>query len=331
MKILILRFSSLGDILLATPVLSALKQRYPDCIIEWVVKDNFQQALSTTLINKIHTFHDNKSFNDLVNELKHNSYDLVFDLHRNFKSWLIRRCFKNVFCYEKRELKRFFLVWLKKRYSTLPVPVMYFQALIKAGINIPSKWDLLFEINLNNEIAVMKKIALADQNFLAFAPGASYFTKRWPQNYFAQLAELLNDEFSLVLLGNGTTDDAICSSIASVSPKIINLSSRLLFSETAVVLKNCKMLISNDSGILHLAECFKTPVVAFFGSTTEELGFFPYSTSFKVLENKDLKCRPCSHFGRKKCPRKHFDCMHSIKPEIAYKEVKKLLKTIYNV
>jgi len=326
MRILILRFSSLGDILLATPVLTALKERYPDCTIEWVVKSKFSVALCSSLIDSVHTFTDTKSFRQLVTDLKQNDYDLVFDLHRNFKSWQIRRHFKNVFCYEKREIKRMLLVLFKIKYPVKPVPKMYFKALEKASINTPNHWNLLFDTSPESEKTVLQNNSLIAKKYLALAPGASYFSKRWPQSYFVELAKLLSDEFHLVLLGSGPVDEEICSHIALSGKNITNLAGRLSFAESAAVIKNSCLLISNDSGLLHLAECFKTPVVAFFGSTTEELGFFPYSTRYKVLENRDLKCRPCSHFGKKKCQEKHFGCMLSIKPENAYYEIIKFLK-----
>jgi len=326
MRILILRFSSLGDILLATPVLTLLKEKYPDCTIEWVVKSKFSAALSTSLIDQVHTFSDSKSFKQLITQLKTVDYDLVFDLHRNFKSWQIRRHFKNVFCYEKREIRRMLLVLFKIKYPVKPVPRMYFKALELAGIKTPDSWDLLFDVSDIKSSELLQKNNLIPKKYLAIAPGASYFSKRWPQSYFAELAKLLSIEFHLVLLGSGSVDEEVCSQIAHSGNNITNLAGKLSFAESAAVIKNSRLLISNDSGLLHLAECFKTPVVAFFGSTTEELGFFPYSTRYKVLENKDLKCRPCSHFGRRKCPEQHFGCMLSLKPENAYYEINKFIK-----
>ena len=326
MKILILRFSSLGDILLATPVLTVLKERWPDCTIEWVVKEKFLPALSTSLIDKIHTFKDNQSFNKLLIELKKNDFDLVFDLHRNWKSWLIRRNFRNVFCYEKREIRRLLLVWLKKRYPVLPVPAMYFQALRKADIAVPDKWELLFDIQPGLFEPLRQKFPVLEQKYLAFAPGASYFTKRWPEEYFSVLAQKLSLEYKVVLLGQGAIEEQICRRIAAGDDRIVSLAGKLSFVESAAVLKNCKLLVSNDSGLLHLGECCKIPVVGIFGSTTEELGFFPYATNYRIVENRALKCRPCSHFGRKKCPRGDLACLKTIQPEQVLQTIKEMIE-----
>jgi len=127
---------------------------------------------------------------------------------------------------------------------------------------------------------------------------------------------------SIVIIGYGKKEEDVANFISDENnDKILNLVGQLSLKESAIIIKHSNLVISNDSGLLHLAEVFKRKVIAIFGSTTEELGFFPYSTEYKVIENNELKCRPCSHFGKRKCPKKHFKCMEDISVNEVYDSI----------
>ncbi len=328
-KFLILRFSSMGDILLATPVIKALQDHFGknNCSIDWIVKKKFANTLETnSSINKLYSFSDKIDLKEIREKVKDIKYDFIFDLHRNFNSRYITSAFDNekVFKYNKRVIDRLLLVYLKRRYKNIiPITNLYFEALKKAGIDRfdDTKWDLQFEINDNKlETQTLEKnqLSVIKEKYIAFVPGASYETKNWPKEKYKLLAEkIIKSELDIsskiVIIGYGNKEEEIAKFITSENEaNIINLVGKLTLLESAIIIKNSKLVISNDSGLLHLAEVFKKRVIAIFGSTNEELGFFPYSTDYKVIENKELKCRPCSHFGRRKCPKKHFKCMEDI-------------------
>ncbi len=322
MKILILRFSSFGDILLATPVLDILKKNYPESEIHWVVFKKFEEALNTNpLIDKLMIFKDNKGFSRLKKEISGIDYDMIFDLHINSKTRALTNYRKNVFTYNKRVFDRFMLVHFKKKYNEIiPVTKMYFRALEKAGLDTTSKWKLRFGLVKETELATVETYGLHNINYIVIVPGASYYTKMWPREYFREMVRKIsvskNLNRKIIIIGKGREEEEAAEYIAEQDRKLcINLAGKLSFQETAAVLKFSDLVITNDNGPMHLAECFGKKILAVFGSTTEEFGFYPYSTQFEVVHNSGLRCRPCTHFGRKKCPKKHFKCMMDITPD----------------
>jgi lipopolysaccharide heptosyltransferase II len=332
MKILILRFSSLGDILLATPVIDVIKDKFPDSQIDWVVSKKFEEALNTNpLINKLMVYKDRTGFNKIKKEISKTGYDMIFDLHRNFKTRCLTRFKKNVFVYNKRVFDRFMLVHFKKRYKNiLPITKMYFKALEEAGFDTHPSWKLRFGLLKETELETVGKYNLNNMNYIAVIPGASYFTKKWPKEYFRELVRKISGTNTLnrkiLILGKGREEEEageyICDGNRSAC---INLAGKLSLQGTAAVLKFADLVVTNDNGPMHLAECFGKKILAIFGSTTEEFGFFPYAGNYKVIQNGSLSCRPCSHFGRKSCPKKHFKCMMDISPEAVFEKVTEML------
>ena len=328
MKILILRFSSLGDILLATPVLDVLKEAYPDCEIDWVVNSKFAEVLITNpRLNRVLTFKDKAGIENIRKDIRKIKYDLIFDLHQNSNTYYLTRFQKNVYRYNKRVFDRSMLVFIKKKYrEILPVTKMYFKALNKAGIKTPDEWTLRYGLVKSFQLSTINEYNLHNFNYIVIVPGASYPTKMWPKEYFKELVEKIsfnkNINRKVILVGLGEEDEEAAEFITKGNEfSCINLVGKLDLQETATILKYSDLVISNDSGPLHLAECFKKKIIAIFGCTTEELGFFPYSTQYVVVENKGLSCRPCTHFGKKKCPKKHFKCMMDISVDDVYREV----------
>ena len=162
-----------------------------------------------------------------------------------------------------------------------------------------------------------------NEKYIGFCPGAKHFTKQWPADYFAQLGNMLESNSYKVILFGGPNETELSNEIANQLNDPINLSNNNIL-QTAANMKMCKVIFTNDSGLMHLAAALKIPVISFFGSTVKEFGFFPYKVQNKVLEVKDLPCRPCSHIGRKSCPLNHFKCMTDTTPEIAFNALKRL-------
>jgi heptosyltransferase-2 len=143
-----------------------------------------------------------------------------------------------------------------------------------------------------------------------------HFTKRWPEERFVELTRLLTARGERLLLFGGRPDSAVAETIARTAPRgIADLTGRLTLMETAAAMERCRVVIANDSGLMHMATAVRRPVVALFGSTVREFGFFPYNSPAVVLETNGLRCRPCSHIGLPRCPKRHFACMREILPE----------------
>ncbi|MBN2858326.1 MAG: glycosyltransferase family 9 protein [Candidatus Delongbacteria bacterium] len=328
MKILILRFSSMGDILLATPVLDVLKEEFPESQIEWVVSKKYSDALNTNpLIDKLMVFKDSAGLKKIRKEIMRTDYDLIFDLHKNPKTRYLTRYCKNVFSYNKRVIDRFLLVCFKKKYKEIiPATRMYFAALEKAGIKTPAKWKLKFGMDKETELETVRSFDLHNINYIALIPGASYYTKMWPKEYFRELVRKITasktEKRKIFILGKGSEEEMIGEYISDGNrSECVDLTGKLDLQQTAAVLKFADLVVTNDNGPMHLAECFDKKILAIFGCTTEEFGFFPYSVNYQVLQTDHLKCRPCTHFGRKKCPQKHFRCMMDISPDIVYEKI----------
>lgn len=327
-KILLLRLSALGDVVLTSPLIRALRQRFPHARIDFVIKKDFAELVAHhPQLNAVHCVepeHGLRGLAQLGRQLRGARYEVVLDLHRNFRTrFLARACnAPRLGHYQKHLVRRWFFVKFKA--ATMqhvpPVAQRYLQAaaflnLQDDGAGTELLWNAVHEEEARRVLfeAGWKE----ERALLCLAPGAGYFTKRWPVEYFAEVARHLlnvNGDLQIAVLG-GTQDRGLGAFIrAQAGARILDLTGRCSLLASAVVIKRSRLLLANDSGLMHVAEAVRTPVVALFGSTTRELGFFPYRAASHVIEHKNLSCRPCSHLGHRACPRGHFRCMKEITP-----------------
>ncbi len=309
-KILIIRLSSLGDILLTTPVIRSLKRKFPNSQIDFIVKKQFKDALlyNSNISNVI--IYENENVKLLKSDLKSENYDLVIDLQNNFRSNELTNGMKGqIRRFKKPSVKKLLLVWFKinllKDLKT--IHERYAEA---AGIEIDNKkLELFYPQDVKTELKESGK-------YIGLAPGSKHFTKRWPSEYFIELGNnLVKQGFTIVLFG-GKDDKELCTAISVNINGSINLQNEDQLLQTAAEMKRCKLIISNDSGLMHTASAAGVPLVSIFGSTVREFGFMPEGSQNLILENKSLSCRPCSHIGKENCPQKHFKCMKEITPEL---------------
>ena len=157
-------------------------------------------------------------------------------------------------------------------------------------------------------------------------PGAHHATKRWPIEYFISLATSIHHIMgkNIILLGS-QNDIEICNDIATSLPfSINNQAGKCTLTETAILMDSCDAIICNDSGLMHLASSRRRPTLVIYGSTVPDFGFIPFDTKHSIVES-DIQCRPCTHIGLSKCPKQHFNCMNSIKPEQVFKKLEDLI------
>ncbi len=324
-KILIIRFSSLGDVLLTTPFLRVLKKKYPRAIIDYCVKSNFVDAVRLNPnVNNIYSWKNEEEFFSLIHKLKKNDYQFVIDLQNNFRSKKIVRKLKIPhLSFIKPNLEKFLLVRFKINLlkKTIPVAERY----IKTVPELTTDTEGL-ELFISDEIA--PQIEKNEKPFIGLVPGAFHFTKRWPLDYYAKLGQLLIAEGYEIAIFGGKSDREICKNLQKKINGSIDLSNDNNLFVTAANMKMCKAVVCNDSGLMHTATAVGTPVVSIFGSTVKEFGFAPYGVKNLVLEKNGLLCRPCSHIGRAKCKKKHFKCMNDILPEFVFDKTVKFVKEI---
>lgn len=323
MRVLIIRLSSIGDIILTTPVLKQLKEKFPEIVIDFVVLKNFKDSIEGSpyidnLIlfdkKKDDGFRNIKKFGKKLNE---NKYDYVFDLHRKFRSRLISSEIKSkIFVYPKRKLWKSLLVKLKliKYHVDDTIIKNYFKAFKVLGIKY--KWeDLDFNFSLKDLENVKKYSGL-----FAMAPGASKETKKWLPENFGKLAKKLYDKYNIktVLLG-GKDDIERCEFINKVSEdSCINLAGKISLKESGALLSVSKLLVTNDSGPFHIGRGVGCKSYVIFGPTDPNM--FEYNDMAELIYANE-KCSPCSLHGGKKCPKGHFNCMKNINEEYIFEKI----------
>ena len=327
-RVLIIRFSAIGDVLLTTPILRLLHSQQPGVQIDFLVKHPFAPLLAAhPLVHRLHILPASPTLAELVErgrELRRQNYDAVIDLQGHVQSRLISFLARpgRIYRYRKYSFRRFLLVHFRwNLYGNVPpsVPERYFGALRPLGL----EWEALpleFFIPPEVEEQLAERWPFsAVERVIAMAPGAGRATKRWPAEHFAQAAERLSrDTGARILLLGGKADEQVCRQVAEKTPSpVVDWCGRTSLWETGAALKRVDLLMTNDTGVMHMAAAFQKPVVAFFGPTVREFGFFPYRTPHRVLEVQGLRCRPCSYHGTSACPRRHFRCLQDILPEQA--------------
>jgi len=321
-KLLIVRLSSLGDILLTTPLIRTIKQNYPATEIDFVVREEYKDLLQFNphLRDILIYNNDEHELKILKNKICENNYDLIIDLQNNLRSWSLLKCYGNsVTGFKKNNINKFLLVHFKinRLKNAKQIPVRYASTL--ENFQLDDKGLELITDKIQNPL--LNGI----ENLIGICPGSKHFTKMWPEEYFIELCKLLNEnEFRIVLFG-GKDDIKVCERISSKLPAAINLCNDNNILQTAADMKCCKVIYCNDSGLMHAATAVNIPVIAFFGSTVKEFGFTPYISKNLILENNSLSCRPCTHIGRDTCPEKHFKCMKELTPQSAFEKLSLVL------
>lgn len=335
-KILLLRLSAIGDLVLTSPLVRALRRRFPHARIDFVIKKNFAELMAhNPHLSAVHCVEPEQGFKGLEQlgrQLHQARYDLVLDLHRNFRtSFLARLCgAARIERYRKHILRRWLFVKFKAAtMQRIPsVAQRYLQT--AAFLNLPVD-DAHTELYWQAEHeAEARRVLLqagwqAEQPLICLAPGAGYFTKRWPVAYFAEIAREIAStfkNFAVAILG-GRQDRELGQYIREHNhAELLDLTGACSLLASAAIIKRSRLVLANDSGLMHIAEAVGTPVLALFGSTTRELGFFPQRATSRVLEQLNVECRPCSHLGFHACPARHFRCMNEITPERVLEEMK---------
>lgn len=322
-RILIIRLSSLGDVLLTTPIIRTLKTKYPEAKIDFLIREEYSDVVKLNpYLNLVYTISRSEKNNLLIGHLKKNNYDFIVDLQNNFRSRGIRsRLNVKSYSYSKPTLEKFLLVRFKINLlkQNKNIPQRYAEAL--SDFRLDEKGlDLFIPQNIN--------VSLPFGKYIGLIPGSKHFTKRWPEEYFIELGNLLNREGYISVIFGGKDDKAVCDRISSNISNSINMCNDNNLYETAAGIKQCKLVVTNDSGLMHTTAAVGTRVVVLFGSSVKEFGFTPYGVKNVILENNSLSCRPCSHIGKSSCPKQHFKCMKEITPRLVLENTLKFISEL---
>lgn len=337
-RVLFIRLSAIGDILLITPLIRLFSESFPQTQIDVLTREPYVPLLQhNPLVSRVIALRQPVTTKELfaaAAELRRNQYAIVVDLQKHWRSYFISwlSASKKILRYRKYVMQRFFLVHLNLNcYPDPPasVPERYFEALK----NIKMGWrSLSLDLFIPNEVR-----ATGERNWpfkdgkpvIAIAPGAGRNTKKWPAGKFVELIHGLHQKIpcNILLLG-ADHDSTTCEEIAMNSNlPVVNWCGKTPLLETADAIKRADLVVTHDTGLMHMAAAVQSTTLAIFGPTVKEFGFFPYQVKHKVIENNGLKCRPCSYHGTASCPKGHFKCMVEIEPGRVVNAALELLST----
>jgi len=311
MKILIIRFSSIGDIVLTTPVIRTLKTQLEDAEIHYATKIQYKNLVEfNPYIDKL--FFLDQSLSELINQLKPEKYDFIIDLHHNLRTRIIKTSlFTKSYSFDKINYQKWLKVNLKiDQLPPLHIVERYMKTVAPLGVK-PDALGLDYFIPEKDEVPLEWLPETHQRNFVAYAIGAQHNTKKLPLPRMIELCDRINKP--IVLLG-GKEDFDTGESIRVFFEKIHSSEYEPGFSlnQSASLVKKSSHVFTHDTGLMHIAAAFKKEVFSIWGNTIPEFGMFPYRTKFTVFENKKIGCRPCSKIGYDKCPKGHFRCMNDI-------------------
>ena len=326
-KFLIIRFSSIGDVILTTPLIRCLRAEFPTSQIDFLVKNEFAVVLSgNPYLSNIITF-DKKAGKGELGRIrqvvKQGKYTHILDIQKNIRSLLVSAGSGAIVSgFSKKLLARDILIRFGKNlYKEIkPVYLRYFESASEFGVEYDGRGTEVFPAATEKEKVseILKQNNVISGNpILVIAPGAHWENKRWPVERYATASDtfcIKTGTFPVLIGGND--DVEICKQVqALMKMPSLNLAGKLSLMGSASMLGMAKMVFTNDTGMLHMAQAMKTPVVAIYGPTTRELGFFPLPENSRVAEI-EISCRPCTQKGLHSCPKKHFRCMKDLKPDV---------------
>ena len=314
MKILVIRFSSMGDIIYTTPVVRCLKKQLQDAEIHFLTKPAFKYIYDNNpYVDKLLLL--KPTLAETIEEIKAEKYDYLIDLHSNLRTSLIKlRTRIKSSTYKKQRLRK----WLSLKFNLKLVPPIhlverYLKTVKFLGVKNDGK-PIDYYVKAEHDL---KKLLPSShqENYVAFVIGATHFTKRMPNEKIIKICREINSP--VVLLG-GDDVKANGDKIArAIGTNVYNACGITSLDESVFLVSKAQKILGFDTGLTHIAEAFDKPIASIWGGTVPELlGVQPYMVQGAEVIGISLPCRPCSKFGLEKCPLGHFKCMNNIPEEI---------------
>jgi len=314
MKFLIIRFSSIGDIVLTTPVVRCLKKQLITAEVHYLTKSSFRSLTdSNPYIDKVHYFEND--LDSVIEQLNREDFDYIIDLHHNLRTLKVKKALgKKSFSFKKLNFEKWLLTALKiNNLPAVHIVDRYMDTVKEFGIKNDGA-GLDYFIPEQDRVKESDIPASHHAGYIGVAIGAALNTKKLPLHKLRELCAGINHP--IILLG-GKEDVANAEQISAVDPhKIYNACGKFSINESADLVRRSKFLITHDTGLMHIAAAFNKPMISVWGNTVPEFGMTAYYSNQQVkdtrFEIRDLRCRPCSKIGYNKCPRGHFKCMEKI-------------------
>lgn len=313
MKILIVRFSSIGDIVLTTPIVRCVKQQLKDVEVHYLTKQKFFSVIENNpYVDKFYKIEN--SVNKVIEQLKKENYDYVIDLHHNVRTLQLKFALgKKAFSFNKLNFEKFLIVNFKvNKLPNKHIVDRYFETVESLGV-LNDRKGLDYFISETDKVSLADTLPSNFQNgYYVLVVGGSYYTKQIPLNKLKEICE--KSSKPLVLLGGKEDFDLGAQLHNFYQEKTFNLCGKLKINQSASIIQQSQKVITSDTGLMHMAAAYKKETISVWGNTIPEFGMGPYlpGENSKILEVKDLSCRPCSKLGYRKCPKGHFKCMNDI-------------------
>lgn len=315
LHIAVVRFSSIGDIVITTPVIRALRKRFPQSNIYFVTKKKFASLLQgNPHLSEVICLED--SFQELVQTLKNKQIDLIVDLHKNLRTKMLKLSLRVPrISFDKLNWEKWLMVTFK--WNLLPYKHLidrYFEALEPLKV-LNDHQGMEFFISEEDKKIPPIDAFNKDLPYIVYAIGGTYATKRAPLHIIKQIIQA--QPYKVVLIGD-KNDQKVANELNDGSLHMANACGILTIRQSAALIEGAKGVIAHDTGMMHIAAALKKPLVSIWGNTIPEFGMFPYFPAewpekySTILEVEDLSCRPCSKLGHDFCPKGHFKCMNLI-------------------
>ena len=330
-KILIIRFSSIGDIVLSTSFLSTIKAQFPNSEVHFLTLDRFSSILENQPnVDRLIVLNSKSGYKDLLglnNIIKKSNYDKIFDLHSSIRSLTITLGLNDIVSrIKKPRLFRFLLFQFHvnlfpKNFSAIH---MYHQCL---DTNLESDYPSTHLVVTSLEKKIAKKMLKeygVNGQFIALVPGAAWERKQWSVEKYCEVINMITSSSKMNLVMFGSEKDEINDRIANLNVEVTNMSGKTNLRQAMSLLSLSKVVFGSDTGLLHIAEALGIPVNMILGPTSQETGGGVNLKSSKNIE-VDIWCRPCSQNGQKHCYRSKQYCMENISAE---KVVSTLMKNL---
>jgi ADP-heptose:LPS heptosyltransferase len=314
LKILVVRFSSIGDIVLTTPVVRMLKKQL-NTQVHYLTKSSYVSLLKNNpYIDSVYQI--DASINEVIGDLKKENYDYVIDLHNNLRTQILK--FKLGVpsrSFNKLNMEKFMLTTFKM--DSIPkvhIVDRYLDTVLNLGIKNDNE-GLDFFLSAKDEVDV----SCFPNNYTAFVIGGQHATKILPTK---KIISIIKNIDKPVLLIGGPEDGYRGEEIAKACDKVVNTCGKYSILQSASLVQQATMVITHDTGMMHIAAAFNKKIYSVWGNTVPEFGMYPYkaSASSRMIEVKRLSCRPCSKIGYAKCPKGHFKCMQEIDEKLFLSE-----------
>lgn len=324
-KFLILRFSSIGDIVLTTPVIRCLKQQVKEAEVHFCTRDIFSEIIEhNPYIDKKIFFESDLS--SLIHLLKKERYDYIIDLHHNLRTMMIKQRLRaKAFSFNKLNFEKWLMVNFKiNRLPRMHLVDRYLETLKSFGV-INDGMGLDYFLSGKEDVVLQQLPATHQNGYIGFVIGAKHFTKQLPAEKIISICKKINHP--LILLGGREDYEkgeaialAVQSQISNLKSNIYNSCGKFSINESAALVKHAAKIITHDTGFMHIAAAFKKEIISVWGNTIPEFGMTPYYGTKDegrgtIHEVKNLSCRPCTKIGFDQCPKKHFKCMREINEE----------------